>query len=85
MTDKSNGETISNSSTVYRSAVLFAIQSWLAETPDQKKNATTPGYFSVGMALMALMVGYMPYFMPPPPGRAGPGTGTDAAPPVPPS
>lgn len=34
--------------------VVVAIQSWLAETPDQRKNATTPGYFGVGMAIMAL-------------------------------
>ena len=29
---------------------MFALQTWLAETPEQRKIATTPGYFSVGMA-----------------------------------
>ncbi|KAI9655805.1 MAG: Eukaryotic translation initiation factor eIF-1 [Bathelium mastoideum] len=37
-------------------AVIFALQAWLAETPEQKKTATTPTYFSVGMALMACAV-----------------------------
>ncbi|XTI90158.1 eukaryotic translation initiation factor eIF-1 [Cenococcum geophilum] len=37
-------------------AVVFALQSWLAETPEQKRTATTPSYFSVGMAFMSLMV-----------------------------
>ncbi|KAI9701691.1 MAG: hypothetical protein M1820_006319 [Bogoriella megaspora] len=66
-------------------AVIFSLQSWLAETPEQKKTATTPGYFSVGMAVMACLVAYMPMFLPPPPGRAGAGTGTGAPPPAPPS
>lgn len=33
-----------------RSAVVFALQNWLAETPEQKQNATTPSYLSVGMS-----------------------------------
>ncbi|KAF2802976.1 translation initiation factor SU [Mytilinidion resinicola] len=37
-------------------AVVFSLQSWLAETPEQAQTATTPGYFSVGMAFMSLMV-----------------------------
>jgi hypothetical protein len=36
--------------TAQRVAVVFSLQSWLAETPEQAKTATTPGYFSVGMA-----------------------------------
>ena len=37
-------------------AVVFAVQTWLSETPSQKAKAATPGYFSVLMALMALGV-----------------------------
>ncbi|KIW04139.1 translation initiation factor SUI1 [Verruconis gallopava] len=36
-------------------AVVFAMQTWLAETPAKKKSSSTPGYFSVIMAMMALM------------------------------
>ncbi|KAK2733333.1 hypothetical protein FQN57_002248 [Myotisia sp. PD_48] len=38
---------------------------WMAETPDQKKNASTPAYMSVFMSLMAVLVVYMPLFLPP--------------------
>jgi hypothetical protein len=34
----------------YRVAVVFAVQSWLAESAEQRATSTTPGYFSVGMA-----------------------------------
>lgn len=37
-------------------AVVFSIQNWLGETPEQAKKAGTPGYLSVGMSLMAVMV-----------------------------
>lgn len=37
-------------------SVLFAVQSWLSETPAQKAKAATPAYFSVGMAIMAVGV-----------------------------
>ncbi|KAF2625957.1 translation initiation factor SU [Macroventuria anomochaeta] len=37
-------------------SVVFSVQSWLAETPEQKKTSTTPAYFSVGMAVMSLLV-----------------------------
>jgi hypothetical protein len=33
-----------------RVAVVFAIQSWLAESPEQKRTSTTPAYFQVGMS-----------------------------------
>ncbi|KAF2228784.1 hypothetical protein EV356DRAFT_494908 [Viridothelium virens] len=67
-------------------SVIIALQAWLAETPEQKKTATTPTYFSVGMALMATMVSYMPLFLPPQSGRQGGATtGTGAPPPAPPS
>ncbi|OCL06093.1 translation initiation factor SU [Glonium stellatum] len=50
--DKSEGDMTSTmASTLPMAAVIvFALQSWLAETPEQKRTATTPGYFSVGMA-----------------------------------
>ena len=37
-------------------SVLFAINSWLSETPSQRSTSATPAYFSVGMALMAVGV-----------------------------
>ncbi|KAF2265314.1 SUI1-domain-containing protein [Lojkania enalia] len=37
-------------------AVVFALQSWLAESPEQKQTSSTPAYFSVGMAFMSLLV-----------------------------
>ncbi|KAK4495400.1 hypothetical protein PRZ48_013731 [Zasmidium cellare] len=58
-------------------AVLFAIQQWLSETPAQKANSASPAYLSIGMAVLSLGVGYMPLFMPPPPGSR-PGSGTEA-------
>ncbi|KAF2146193.1 uncharacterized protein K452DRAFT_283469 [Aplosporella prunicola CBS 121167] len=66
-------------------AVMFSLQTWLAETPEQKKHATTPGYFSVGMSLMSVAVAYMPLFLPNPPARAGAGSGTEAPAAVPPA
>ncbi|KAJ6009664.1 hypothetical protein N7499_004938 [Penicillium canescens] len=53
---------------------VFSLQTWLGESPDQKKNAATPAYMSVLMSLMALVVTYFPLFMPPqaPGGRAAP-------------
>jgi hypothetical protein len=33
-----------------RVAVVFAIQSWLAESPEQAKSSATPAYFQVGMS-----------------------------------
>ncbi|KAJ5594458.1 uncharacterized protein N7459_000666 [Penicillium hispanicum] len=35
---------------------IFSLQTWLAESPEQKKTAATPAYMSVGMSLMALVV-----------------------------
>jgi hypothetical protein len=37
-------------------SVLFAIQSWLSETPSQRATTSTPAYFSVGMAVLSLGV-----------------------------
>ncbi|RDW86153.1 Eukaryotic translation initiation factor eIF-1 [Aspergillus mulundensis] len=52
-------------------AMVFSLQSWLGETEEQKKNATTPAYMSVGMSLMALAVTYLPIFLPPAGPKAG--------------
>ncbi|KAK3330495.1 hypothetical protein B0H66DRAFT_64567 [Apodospora peruviana] len=64
-------------------AVVFSIQSWLGESEESKKNSSTPGYFSVGMSLMSLIVTYLPIFLPPQPGLQRGGSATDAAPPAP--
>ncbi|KAG6027793.1 hypothetical protein E4U41_000838 [Claviceps citrina] len=63
-------------------AVVFAIQNWLGESQDAKKNSSTPGIFSVLMSAMALGVTYMPLFLPPAKGAEGP-SGTEAPAPVP--
>jgi hypothetical protein len=34
----------------YRASVVFAVQSWLGESEETRKNSSTPGYFSVGMS-----------------------------------
>jgi len=67
-------------------SVVFSIQTWLSESAESKKTASQPAYFAVGMALMALVVTYLPLFLPPPatPGAVG-GTGTEASAAVPPS
>ncbi|PBP17129.1 hypothetical protein BUE80_DR012137 [Diplocarpon rosae] len=58
-------------------SVVLAIQNWLGEGSESKSSASQPAYFSVGMGLMALVVTYLPMFLPPPhvPGAA---TGTEA-------
>jgi hypothetical protein len=33
----------------FRTALVFAIQSWLAETPAKRAKSPTPGYFTVLM------------------------------------
>lgn len=53
-------------------AVVFSMQSWLGESEATTQNTSTPGYFSVGMSIMALLVTYLPIFMPPVPGQAQP-------------
>ncbi|KAJ5219869.1 hypothetical protein N7468_009073 [Penicillium chermesinum] len=57
---------------------VFSLQSWLAESPEQKKNAATPAYMSVFMSLMALLVTYFPLFMPPQ-AKAAPGANVPSA------
>jgi hypothetical protein len=67
-----------------RAAVVFSIQSWLGESEETKKSGSTPGYFTVGMSLMSLLVTYLPIFLPPPPGlNAGSATGAPQPAPVP--
>ncbi|KAL4930203.1 uncharacterized protein BDV17DRAFT_259099, partial [Aspergillus undulatus] len=56
--------------------MVFSLQSWLGETEEQKKNATTPAYMSVGMSVMALAVTYLPIFLPPTPNARGAATAT---------
>jgi len=61
-------------------AMVFAVQSWLSETSEQKKNPDrTPAYLGVGMSLMAVAMCYLPLFMPPPPISGGTGTEAPAA------
>jgi len=36
--------------TVCRASFVFAVQTWLAQTPEQARNAGTPGYLAAGMA-----------------------------------
>ncbi|BCS05071.1 uncharacterized protein AKAW2_80872A [Aspergillus luchuensis] len=59
---------------------VFSLQSWLGETPDQKRTASTPAYMSVLMSLMALVVTYFPIFLPPQNARAAPGATASTTP-----
>lgn len=62
--------------------MVFSVQSWLGESEETAKSTATPGYFTVGMSIMALAVTYLPLFLPPPPGK---GTGTQPPAPVAPA
>jgi len=48
-------------------SVIFAIQNWLGESSETKKTSSQPAYFSVGMSVMAVIITYLPLFLPPPP------------------
>ncbi|KAK0655861.1 hypothetical protein B0T16DRAFT_451489 [Cercophora newfieldiana] len=63
-------------------AVVFSIQSWLGESEETKKSSSTPGYFTVGMSVMSLLVTYLPIFLPPP-ASLNAGSATDAPQPAP--
>ncbi|KAI0125175.1 hypothetical protein BJ170DRAFT_491872 [Xylariales sp. AK1849] len=63
-------------------SIVFSVQNWLGESEEATKNASTPGYFTVGMSIMALATTYLPMFLPPPPNARGTGTGTGPAAPV---
>jgi len=56
-------------------AFVFAVQSWMGESEQTRKTTSTPGYFAVGMSLMALMTTYLPLFLPPPGRSASSPTG----------
>ncbi|KAL5606710.1 hypothetical protein BROUX41_003105 [Berkeleyomyces rouxiae] len=60
-------------------SLFFSVQSWLGESESARKGTSTPGYFSVIMSFMALVVTYLPMFMPPPMAR---GTNTEVPAPV---
>ncbi|PWW75198.1 hypothetical protein C7212DRAFT_297432 [Tuber magnatum] len=45
-------------------AMIFAIQAWLSETPAQVAGGKQPAYFGVGMSLMSLGFAYLPLFIP---------------------
>ncbi|KAI1392388.1 uncharacterized protein F4822DRAFT_390876 [Hypoxylon trugodes] len=60
-------------------SVVISIQSWLGESEEASKSSnSTPGYFTIGMSLMALAVTYLPMFMPPQLNRGATGTGAPA-------
>ncbi|CAK7270100.1 hypothetical protein SEPCBS119000_003914 [Sporothrix epigloea] len=61
-------------------AVGFSVMSWLSESEDSRASSSTPGYFNVGMSLMALVVTYIPILLPAPGSAPAP---TTAAPPAP--
>ena len=63
-------------------SLVYSVQNWLGESEESQKNQGMPGYFSVGMSLMSLVVNYLPIFLPPPPGPYG-GSPTDAPAPLP--
>ncbi|KAK3994969.1 protein Asterix [Cladorrhinum sp. PSN332] len=63
-------------------AVVFSVQTWLGESEETKKSNSSPGYFSVGMSIMSLIVTYLPLFMPPP-NNLQQGSATGAPAPVP--
>ncbi|CZS98210.1 uncharacterized protein RAG0_07022 [Rhynchosporium agropyri] len=58
-------------------SVVLAVQNWLGESQEAKRSSSQPAYFSVGMGIMALVVTYLPMFLPPPT-VPGTGTGTEA-------
>ncbi|KAK0628542.1 hypothetical protein B0T17DRAFT_614446 [Bombardia bombarda] len=64
-------------------SVVFSLQNWLGESEETKKSSSTPGYFSVGMSLMSLLVTYLPIFLPPQASPQSGGSVTGAPAPVP--
>ncbi|KAI9812685.1 MAG: hypothetical protein M1832_000342 [Thelocarpon impressellum] len=67
-------------------AVVFALQKWLAETPEQQ-NAGQHAILSVGTAVLSLVVCYAQLFLPPGGTLRNPGggTGTEAPAAAPPA
>ncbi|KAK5092435.1 hypothetical protein LTR70_005529 [Exophiala xenobiotica] len=66
-------------------ATVISLLNWISESPSQRNASATPGYLSFGMSILALGVTYMPLFMPPQANARMGATGTEAAPPMPPS
>lgn len=46
-------------------SVIFAIQNWLGESTESKKATGQPAIFTVGMSIIALLMTYLPMFLPP--------------------
>ncbi|KEZ39218.1 hypothetical protein SAPIO_CDS9883 [Scedosporium apiospermum] len=44
---------------------VFSLQSWLGQSEQARRNASMPGYFSAVMAFLALVIVYLPIFLPP--------------------
>lgn len=66
-------------------SLVMAVLNWLSESPDQSAENATPGYMSVAMSFVAVIVTYLPLFLPPPPSRnIQGGTSTEAPPAAPP-
>ncbi|KAH7037403.1 uncharacterized protein B0I36DRAFT_313971 [Microdochium trichocladiopsis] len=61
-------------------SLVFALQNWLGESEDTANNASTPGYFTVGMSAMSLAVTYLPLFLPQPPNQSASSSTGPAAP-----
>ncbi|KAM5476878.1 DNA polymerase zeta [Microsporum audouinii] len=67
LSDETNGlDEVDGYNPLAWSSLVFTLQTWLAESEDQKKASTTPAYMSVFMSAMAVIVTYMPLFLPPP-------------------
>ncbi|RFU34490.1 hypothetical protein B7463_g1855, partial [Scytalidium lignicola] len=47
-------------------SVVMSIQNWLSESEESRASSSQPAIFSVGMAFLALVVTYLPMFLPPP-------------------
>ncbi|KAM0804974.1 hypothetical protein BDR22DRAFT_833001 [Usnea florida] len=62
---------------------VFAVQTWLAQTPEQAHKSGTPGYMGAAMALLAVGTTYLQLFMPHTSGSNA--TGTQAPGAAPPS
>ena len=54
---------------VYRTSLVYALQNWLSESPDQaaRKPGSNPGILGVAMGLMAVFIVCLSPFPPSPP------------------
>lgn len=46
-------------------SLIFAIQNWLGESVALKKSSGQPAILTVGMSIVALIMTYLPLFIPP--------------------